>query len=187
MVLKPEPFFAAVESIERNPASPVILMTPQGAPFKQADANAFAKETDITLLCGHYEGFDERIRSLCTHEISIGDFVLTGGELPALTIIDSVARLVPGVIGKLISVASESFVDGLLEGPQYTKPPVFRDMEVPEVLRSGNHREIEKWRRKQALLRTLKRRPDLISAAQLSKEEQKMLNEIRDTDNQTLG
>jgi tRNA (guanine37-N1)-methyltransferase len=177
MVLKPEPFFAAVESIQRSASSPVILMTPQGATFKQADANMLAAEADITLICGHYEGFDERIRTLCSHEISIGDFVLTGGELPALTIVDAVARLIPGVIGKLISVANESFVDGLLEGPQYTKPPVFRDMEVPEVLRSGNHREIEKWRRKEALLRTWKRRPDLIKQAELSAEERRFLRD----------
>jgi tRNA (guanine37-N1)-methyltransferase len=178
MVLKPEPFYAAFESIERAPASPVILMTPQGRPFKQETANRLSEETDITLICGHYEGFDERIRSLCTDEISLGDFVLTGGELPSLAIIDSTARLVPGVIGKMISLVNESFVDGLLEGPAYTKPPVFRDMEVPEVLRGGNHRAVEKWRRQQALKRTAERRPDLLPTAKLDAEDRKYLRSI---------
>lgn len=183
MVLKPEPFFAAVESIQRHAESPVILMSPQGQPFKQALANSLATESDITLICGHYEGFDERIRTLATHEVSIGDFVLTGGELPALTVIDAVARLVPGVIGKLISVANESFVEGLLEGPQYTKPPVFRDMAVPDVLRSGNHREVEKWRHKQALLRTLARRPDLLELANLNAEDKRFIAQAKDNPN----
>jgi tRNA (guanine37-N1)-methyltransferase len=181
MVLKPEPFFAAVESIQKQPNSPVMLMTPQGQPLKQADANKLATESDITLICGHYEGFDERIRSLCTHEISIGDYVLTGGELPALVVIDAIARLVPGVIGKLISVANESFVDGLLEGPQYTKPAVFRDMEVPPVLRGGNHREVEKWRRQQALIRTWQRRRDLLDQLNLSEEERLLLKKLEES------
>lgn len=178
MVLKPEPFFAAVESIPRKTDSPVILMTPQGRPFKQNTADKLATESDITIICGHYEGFDERIRSLCTHEISLGDFVLTGGELPSLAVIDAVARLVPGVIGKLISVANESFVNGILEAPQYTKPAVFRTMEVPEVLRSGNHREVEKWRRRQALQRTWQRRPDLLDEAALDDEDRRFLKEL---------
>lgn len=179
MVLKPEPFFAAFESIERAVDSPVIMMTPQGQPFKQETANKLAEEnTDITLICGHYEGFDERIRSVATMEISLGDFVLTGGELPSLAIIDATARLVPGVIGKSISLANESFVHGLLEGPTYTKPPVFRDMEVPEVLRSGNHREIDKWRRREALKRTAERRPDLLPHANLTREDRDYLRTL---------
>jgi len=178
MVLKPEPFFAAFESIQRQPASPVILMTPQGQPFKQDAADSLSQEQDITLICGHYEGFDERIRSLATLEISVGDFVLTGGELPALAVIDATARLVPGVIGKSISLHQESFVDGLLEGPQYTKPAVFRDMEVPEILRGGNHREVERWRRREALRRTAQRRPDLLPGAALTDEDREFLRTL---------
>lgn len=179
MVLKPEPFFAAFESIQRNPSSPVLLMTPQGEPLRQEHCDKLALETDITIICGHYEGFDERIRSLATNEISVGDFVLTGGELPALAVIDSVARLVPGVIGKSISLTHESFVDGLLEGPQYTKPPEFRGMTVPDILRSGNHQEIARWRRQEALKRTLSRRPDLLERAPLSKEDQEFLRKMK--------
>lgn len=175
MVLKPEPFFAAFESIQRAAASPVILMSPQGTPMKQEIANQLSQEQDITLFCGHYEGFDERIRSLATMEISLGDYVLTGGELPALSVIDATARLVPGVIGKLISTVNESFADGLLEGPQYTKPAEFRGMEVPEILRSGNHREVEKWRRQQALKRTAERRPDLLREAHLDEQDRAFL------------
>lgn len=175
MVLLPEPFFAAFEAIPRNTDSPVLLMSPQGKPFKQQFAEELSDNTEITLLCGHYEGFDERIRTLATHEVSIGDFVLTGGELPALSVIDSVARLVPGVIGKSISLAHESFVESLLEGPQYTKPAVFRGMEVPEILRSGNHPKVDKWRRQQALKRTFERRPDLLDSANLSDEDRKFI------------
>jgi len=168
MVLKPEPLFAACESIERDAGSPVLLMTPQGTPFNQSLARTLAGAPDITLICGHYEGFDERIRTLATHEVSIGDFVLTGGELPALAVIDAVGRLVPGVLGKSISLAHESFDDGLLEGPQYTKPPSFRGMDVPEILRSGNHQEVARWRREQALKRTRERRPDMLESVELS-------------------
>lgn len=135
MVLKPEPFFAAFESIERKPDSPVLLMTPQGTPLNQELAQCLANEPDVTIICGHYEGFDERIRTLATHEVCLGDFVLTGGELPALAVIDAVGRLVPGVLGKSISLTHESFTESLLEGPQYTKPQIFRGIEVPEVLR----------------------------------------------------
>ncbi len=178
MVLKPEPFFAAFESISRIEGSPVLLMTPQGRPFMQDFAETLSNETDITLLCGHYEGFDERIRTLATHEVSVGDFVLTGGELPSLAVIDAVSRLVPGVIGKSISLHHESFVDGLLEGPQYTKPPVFRGMAVPETLRSGNHKDIARWRRQEALRRTFERRPDLLERVALDKEDRKFLEKL---------
>jgi tRNA (guanine37-N1)-methyltransferase len=179
MVLKPEPIFAALDSIVRAEKSPVLLMTPQGIPFEQKIANTLAIESDITIICGHYEGFDERIRSLASLEISIGDYVLTGGELPALTIIDAVGRLVPGVIGKSISLANESFVDGLLEAPQYTKPAVFQNMEVPEILRSGNHQLTAKWRHKEALKRTYERRPDLLNKLDLSKEDLAFIESLK--------
>lgn len=178
MVLKPEPFFAAFETIERVTDSPVLLMTPQGIPFQQDLADSLSGATDITIICGHYEGFDERIRALATQEISIGDFVVTGGELPALAVIDAVSRLVPGVVGKSISLHRESFVEGLLEGPQYTKPALFRGMEVPEILRSGNHQEIARWRRQEALKRTYLRRPDLLKAADLTAEDKTFLESL---------
>jgi len=182
MVLKPEPFFACVESIDRPQSSPVILMTPQGQTFNQAMAESLSQETDITFLCGHYEGFDERIRSLATAQVSVGDFVLTGGELPALTIIDAVGRLVPGVLGKSISLSHESFNDGLLEGPHYTKPAEFRGMMVPEVLLSGNHALIAKYRRQEQLRATLLNRPDLLEKAdlQLDKEDKKFLRKLQE-------
>lgn len=179
MVLKPEPIFAAFESIERPDGSPVLLMTPQGAPFKQALAQELATAENITLICGHYEGFDERIRTLATHEISIGDFVVTGGELAALAVIDAVGRLVPGVLGKSISLYDESFVSGLLEAPQYTKPPDFRSMTVPEILRSGDHQAIARWRRRQAIERTYFRRPDLLDHAKLTSEDQVFLTQLK--------
>lgn len=180
MVLKPEPFFAAFESIERPPDSPVIMLTPQGRPYDHARAVSLSDNTDITLICGHYEGFDERIRTLATEEVSIGDYVLTGGELAALVVIDSVGRLVPGVVGKTLSVMTESFADGLLEGPTYTKPPEFRGMEVPDIVRSGDHKAIARWRREQALKRTLERRPDLLEKIELNAEDQKVLARLRD-------
>ncbi|HEY9774488.1 MAG TPA: tRNA (guanosine(37)-N1)-methyltransferase TrmD [Planktothrix sp.] len=180
MVLKPEPMFAAVESIDKPEGSPVILMTPHGEPFKQAIAEELAHETHIVFICGHYEGFDERIRTLATREISLGDFVMTGGELAALTIIDAVGRLVPGVIGKPISLADESFVSGILEAPQYTKPAEFRGMIVPQVLRGGNHKEVALWRRREALRRTYLRRPDLLANIELNRDEQKFLNELKE-------
>lgn len=162
MVLKPEPMFAAVESIPRLAHSQVILMTPQGKPLNQPLLQAWAQqEEQLILICGHYEGFDERIRNLATLEVSLGDFVLTCGEIPALTIINGVIRLLPGTVAKEDSLKLESFEDGLLDYPQYTRPSVFRGWEVPEVLRSGNHQLIEKWRREQKLKRTQERRPDL--------------------------
>lgn len=179
MVLKPEPFFAAFESIERASPGPTLLMTPQGYPFKQALAESLSEQTEITIICGHYEGFDERIRTLATHELTIGDFVLTGGELAALAVIDAVGRLVPGVVGKSISLAHESFVDDLLEGPQYTKPAEFRGLSVPEILRSGNHQEVAKWRRQEALRRTFERRPDLLKDADLSSDDQVFIDSLR--------
>lgn len=185
MVLKPEPFFAAFESIcesvadaEKRQAMPVLLMSPQGEPFRQESAQKLSEHQNIAIICGHYEGFDERIRTLATQEVCIGDYILTGGELASLVIIDAVGRLVPGVLGKIASVHDESFSDGILEAPQYTKPPEFRGMEVPEILRGGDHKAITRWRRKQALLRTLKRRPDLLEKADLSPADRKLLDEI---------
>lgn len=180
MVLKPEPFYAAFDSIERPADAPVLLMTPQGERFSQQTAHALCQSSHITILCGHYEGFDERIRSLATQEISLGDYVLTGGEIAALAVIDAVGRLVPGVLGKACSLAEESFADGLLEGPQYTKPPVFRDMEVPEILRSGDHAAIARWRRDEALRRTYVRRPDLLASASLDERDKKILECLKD-------
>ena len=179
MVLKPEPFFAAFESIARTQPGPTLLMTPQGHQFRQPLAHSLSEERNITIICGHYEGFDERIRTLATHELTIGDFVLTGGELAALAVIDAVGRLVPGVIGKSISLAHESFVDDLLEGPQYTKPAEFRGMTVPDVLRSGNHQEVAKWRRQEALRRTFERRPDLLKEADLTPDDQRFIASLR--------
>jgi tRNA (guanine37-N1)-methyltransferase len=178
MVLKPEPMFAALEAIQRAQNSPVCLLTPQGQTFSQRMAETLSEEQDITLICGHYEGFDERIRSLATMEISIGDFVVTGGELPALTVLDAVGRLIPGVLGKFDSAAEESFNNSLLEAPHYTKPAEFRGMIVPEVLRSGDHKAIALWRRQQALKRTLDRRPDLLSNASLDALDRKFINEL---------
>ncbi len=182
MVLKPEPFYACVESIERPANSPVILMTPQGVTFKQKRAEQLSQESHVTFICGHYEGFDERIRALATDQISLGDFVLTGGELPALTIIDAVGRLIPGVLGKMISLSHESFNDGLLEGPHYTKPAEFRGMMVPDILRSGDHALIARYRRQEQLRVTFLRRPDLLDKADLLLDEQdkKYLRKLQD-------
>jgi tRNA (guanine37-N1)-methyltransferase len=162
MLLKPEPLFAAVESLRRA-ATRVILLSPGGRPFDQRVARALAKETDLLLVTGHYEGFDERVRAaLADDELSVGDFVLTNGALPAMIVIDAVTRLLPGVLGDDDSSRDESFSDGLLEYPQYTRPAEFRGMQVPPVLLSGNHAEIAQWRREQARLRTAARRPDLL-------------------------
>ena len=161
MVMKPEPVFRAVESL-RRPESTVILMTPQGAPFKQADAWELARERHLIFICGHYEGVDERIReALVDREISIGDYVLTNGVIAAAVVVDAVVRLLPGALGGEGAAEDESFTTGLLEYPQYTRPPAFRGMEIPEILASGNHAEIAKWRREQSIARTKARRPDL--------------------------
>jgi len=162
MLLKPEPIFEAVEKIAR-PETKVILMSPSGRPFSQAIARELAREKDLLLVTGHYEGFDERIREqLADDELSIGDYVLTNGALPAMVVVDAVTRLLPGVLGDDESANEESFTSGLLEYPHYTRPADFRGMKVPEVLLSGNHAEIAKWRAEQAKLRTTQRRPDLM-------------------------
>lgn len=161
MVMKPEPVFKAVDAL-RRPESKVILMTPQGEPFKQATALALSKEAHLILLCGHYEGVDERIReALADMEISIGDYILTNGVISAAIVVDAVVRLLPGALGGEGAAEDESFTTGLLEYPHYTRPPVFRDMAIPEILTSGNHAEIAKWRMAQSIERTKARRPDL--------------------------
>ena len=162
MLLKPEPLFAAVESVKREKTR-VILLSPSGRKFDQSVARELARSDDLLLVCGHYEGFDARVReALADDELSIGDYVLTNGALPAMVVIDAVTRLLPGVLGDDESSHDESFSRGLLEYPQYTRPAEFRGMKVPEVLLSGNHAEIEKWRREEAKLRTKKQRPDLL-------------------------
>lgn len=181
MVLKPEPLFAAVEDLapEGIKAPRVILMCPQGETYTQSKAEELSKEEHLVFVCGHYEGYDERIREhLVTDEISIGDYVLTGGELPAMAVIDSVVRLLPGVLGNENSAVTDSFSTGLLEYPHYTRPAIFRGWEVPDVLLSGHHANVEAWRREQSLLRTLKRRPELLDRIELTKKERVWLNSL---------
>ena len=179
MVMKPEPIFRAVRAILGQEQAPVILLTPQGRPFTQAIAQELAQQPRLVLICGHYEGVDERVRRhLVTDELSIGDYVLTGGELAALVVIDAVARLVPGVLGAQESATEDSFASGLLEGPHYTRPPDFEGWSVPDILRSGDHAAIARWRRRMALQRTLERRPDLLERAPLSPEDQAFLKSL---------
>jgi tRNA (guanine37-N1)-methyltransferase len=180
MVMKPEPVFAAVESVlGAPPACPVLLLTPQGRVFDQQAAAELAGHERLALICGRYEGVDERIRQhLATDEISIGDYVLTGGELPALVLIDAVSRLVPGVLGDPGGAADDSHASGLLEYPHYTRPPEFRGWQVPEVLLSGDHARIARWRREQSLIRTFQRRPDLLRDANLSESERVFLESL---------
>ena len=187
MVMKPEPIFEAMESVLGPlPASrqltpvPVILLTPQGRVFTQRVAEELTRYKRIALICGRYEGVDERIRDhLVTDEISIGDYVLTGGELPALVIVDALSRLIPGVLGDPDGAQDDSHSMGLLEYPHYTRPPVFRGWSVPEVLLSGDHGKIERWRREQALLRTLTKRPDMLEKADLSDADKKYLSGLK--------
>ncbi|MBI3158836.1 MAG: tRNA (guanosine(37)-N1)-methyltransferase TrmD [Chloroflexi bacterium] len=185
MVMKPEPIFAAVEAVlGAPPACPVILLDPQGRPFTQRIAGELAAQPRLALLCGRYEGVDERVRQyLVTDQISLGDFVLTGGELPALAVIDAVARLLPGALGDPSGAADDSHASGLLEYPHYTRPPEFRGWGIPDVLLSGHHAEIEKWRRREALARTFRQRPDLLENADLTDEDRAFLDTLR----QSLG
>ena len=184
MVMKPEPVFEAVESVLGPPQSqpvpvPVILLTPQGRVFNQRVAEELSRYERIALICGRYEGVDERIREkLVTDEISIGDYVLTGGELPALVIIDAVSRLISGVLGDPDGAQDDSHSTGLLEYPHYTRPPEFRGWSVPEVLLSGDHGRIERWRREQALLRTFNKRPDMLERADLSEADKRFLESL---------
>ncbi|MDN5332708.1 MAG: tRNA (guanine37-N1)-methyltransferase [Tepidanaerobacteraceae bacterium] len=181
MVMKPEPIFEAVEYASRAVDAEkrkIILLSPQGSVFNQDMARELAKQEHIILICGHYEGVDERVKTIITDEISLGDFVLTGGEIPALAIVDATSRLVPGVLGSNESLKEESFSSGLLEYPHYTRPEVYRGLRVPEVLLSGNHREIERFRRKEALRRTLEKRPDLFKKLELTEEDKSLLKEM---------
>lgn len=179
MVMKPEPVFEAVESVLEE-GVPVIMLTPQGRVFNQAIAQELSQHPRILLLCGRYEGIDERIREhLVTDEISIGDYVLTGGELPALILIDTVSRLLPGVLGDPTGAQDDSHAMGLLEYPHYTRPPEFRGWQVPDVLLTGDHAKIDKWRREQALMRTYKKRPDMLEKAELTKKDLKFLESLK--------
>ncbi len=187
MVLKPDPIFRALDAIEAERGAPltVVLTSPQGRRFTQVEAQRLSGLAHLVLLCGRYEGFDDRVRERVTEELSIGDYVLTGGELPALVILDTVARFVPGVVGDEQSVAEDSFSRGLLDFPQFTRPAEIsvrsadRALRVPDVLLSGNHAEIRRWRKREALARTLDRRPDLLTDASLDEEEQEILKELR--------
>jgi tRNA (guanine37-N1)-methyltransferase len=179
MVLKPEPIFRALDAIPLAAAGAlVVLMSPQGTRFTQGVARRLSRMPQVVLLCGRYEGVDERVRARVHEELSIGDYVLSGGELPALVVVDAVARLIPGVVGDEQSVVDDSFTRGLLDFPQYTRPAEIGGERVPDVLLSGNHAEIRRWRKREALARTLARRPDLLTAASLDDEEQEILREL---------
>lgn len=183
MVLTPQPLFDAVDTLTKDTSIKprIILLCPQGDRFDQKKAEELSHEEHLIFLCGHYEGYDERVREyLVTDEISIGDYVLTGGELGAMVVIDAVSRLLPGVLGKEESHLQDSFSTGILEHPHYTRPADFRGMKVPDVLLSGNHKNIENWRKKESLKRTFERRPDLLENIKLSADEEKMLKEIKE-------
>lgn len=181
MVLRPEPLFAAVEALSGGEAR-VVLLTPQGRRFEHAVAEELAQFERLILIAGRYEGVDERVRQhLVQDEISIGDYVLTGGEIPALTVVDAVVRLIPGALGSEVASREDSYSTGLLEGPHYTRPEDFRGWRVPEVLLSGDHARIAAWRREQALKRTLERRPDLLERLELSAEDRRILDRLRST------
>jgi len=186
MVMTPEPIFKAAEHVKTEywtEQSRVILLSPQGETFTQRKAEDLAGFPHLVLICGHYEGVDERVREhLVDEELSIGDYVLTGGELPALVVLDAVARLIPGVLGAEESAVEESFSEGLLEYPQYTRPADFRGWPVPEILLSGHHGEIAKWRRIQSLKRTLERRPELLDSARLTDEDRKLLDQLKESE-----
>jgi len=185
MVLKPEPIFKAVEAIkagvqDEEAELPVVLLTPQGRPFSQQIAGELSQNRHLVFICGHYEGVDERVREhLATDEISIGDYVLTGGEVPALVVVDAVLRLLPGVLGSEESLLEDSHASGLLEYPQYTRPEDYRGWKVPEVLLSGNHARIAKWRREQIIRRTQERRPELLNKANLGLEDKQMVERLK--------
>ena len=184
MLLQAQPILDAMDAIEQEtkdtyPKGRVILMDPAGRRFDQDFAMELAQEEHLTFICGHYEGYDERIRQLVTDEASLGDYVLTGGELAAMVMVDATVRFVPGVLGNMSSPMGDSFSNGLLEYPQYTRPADFRGMKVPEVLTSGNHEKIREWRMRESLKRTLERRPDLLKNAKLSREQQIILQDLK--------
>jgi tRNA (guanine37-N1)-methyltransferase len=179
MVMKPEPVFEAVDALGQGAESTIVVLSAQGTPFAQERAEALAKCPHLILVCGRYEGLDDRIPTgLGATEISIGDYVLTGGELPAMVVLDAVIRLIPGVLGDESSAGSDSFATGLLEHPHYTRPPVYRELAVPPLLLSGDHGAVERWRRKEALRRTRTRRPDLLARATLSETDRELLAEV---------
>jgi len=180
MVMKPEPLFAAVEQTCGNPPQcPVILMSPQGSVLTHQKASELSMHAQIAILCGRYEGVDERVlENLVTEEISIGDYVLSGGELPALILIEAITRLLPGALGDPEGASDDSFASGLLEYPHYTRPAEYRGWKVPDVLLNGNHKEIYIWRRKQSLMRTLQKRPDLIESARLDNKDLKIISDL---------
>ncbi len=181
MIMKPEPLFAAVEAVlgEETRPVPIILLTPKGRPLTQRLARELSHHRRLLLICGRYEGVDERVhRHLATDEISIGDYVLAGGEIPAMVLVEAVTRLLPGVLGDPSATFEDSHAEGLLEYPQYTRPPVFRGFAVPDVLLSGHHAEIVQWRRRQALRRTWERRPDLLQHVELADEDQAYLQQL---------
>jgi len=185
MVMKPDPLFESVEHVRESASLdenvPTVLMTPQGRRFNQRIAEDLSDLSDMVIICGRYEGVDERVRqNLVTDEISIGDYVLGGGELAAMVVIDAVTRLIPGVVGSAESSANDSHTTGLLQHPLYTRPSVFRGMEAPDVLLSGHHAEIAKWQRLEALRRTLERRPDMLESTELSPDDRRFLDELRD-------
>jgi tRNA (guanine37-N1)-methyltransferase len=185
MVMMPGPIFAAVEDVLGQAAgeTPILLLTPQGRPFDQAVASELAQHDRLALICGRYEGVDERVRDhLATDEISIGDYVLTGGELPALVIVDTVVRLIPGALGDNEATANDSHATGLLEGPHYTRPAEYRGWTVPEVLKSGDHAKVASWRRQESLRRTFRRRPDLLETANLSTQDRDFLDQLATED-----
>lgn len=181
MVMKPEALFEAVEAVRSGPDTPVILLTPRGRTFVQREAERLATFSEVVLICGHYEGVDERVRQyLVTDELSIGDYVLTGGELPAMVVVDAVVRLLPGAMGHgAEAVSDDSHTSGLLQYPQYTRPAEYRGWRVPDVLLSGHHGEVERWRRQESLRLTLLRRPDLLERASLSPEDRRFLDSLR--------
>jgi tRNA (guanine37-N1)-methyltransferase len=181
MVMKPEPIFSAVETVldQASGNIPVILLTPQGRPFSQSIAKELAQQDRLALICGRYEGVDERVRQyLVTDELSIGDYVLTGGEIPSLVLIDSISRLIPGVLGDSAAPENDTFARGLLEHAHYTRPADFRGWEVPEILRSGDHARIRAWRNRDSILRTNQRRPDLLRSAELTDDERRILETL---------
>ena len=185
MLMKPEPLFEGLEHIRRVSGvaeqAPVVLLSPQGRTLTQDVVERLATEPDLVLICGRYEGVDERVRQhLATEEISIGDYVLSGGELAAMVVVEAVSRLVSGVVGSIESTQDDSFTTGLLQHPQYTRPAEYRGLAVPAVLLSGNHAEVDRWRRRESLRRTLERRPDLLASAELSEEDRRVLERLRE-------
>ncbi len=187
MVLKPEPIFEAIKNLPLKYKPKIVIMTPQGTVFNQKTALELAGEQELVFICGHYEGFDERIRSLADLELSIGDYVLTGGELAAMVVIDATARLIPGVLGEQESFEDDSFAKGLLEYPQYTRPPVYEGLEVPAVLLSGDHAKINSWRRKEALRKTLLSRPDIFDPEILKPDDFPLLRDLMNESREILN